>query len=124
MSAKINHNDSYLLAQDISMDLVLKKIEIMIIIDLFVFTVYNFLTKRFHRNKDDAKFSTILLLSAFISFLLINSIISIGIIHENKISQTFHRGEAFSYIIIGMIVACVFCVKYYKYISMKEIEKK
>jgi multisubunit Na+/H+ antiporter MnhF subunit len=96
----------------------------MIIADLFVYTVYNFLTRKFGRNNDDAKFSSILLLSAFVSFLIIDIIISLGIVYNNILSQIFHKGEVLSYIIIGVIVAIFFCIKYYKYTNMKEIEER
>lgn len=96
----------------------------MIIADLFIYIVYSFLTKKFGRNEEDAKFSSILLLSAFLSFLIIDTIISLGMIYDNRISKLFHKGEVLSYVIIGTGVAIFFCIKYYKCTNMKDIEKR
>lgn len=94
------------------------------IIDLFFYSIYNFLTKRLGRNKEDAKYSSVLLTSAFLSFFIIDAIILLGIIKENKFSQLFHRGEVFSFITIGIFVAVFLLIRYYKYINIQHIEHK
>lgn len=96
----------------------------MILIDLFVYTVYNFLTKRLHRNEDDAKFSTVLLLSAFISFFIIDSIHLLGIFKNNRISTIFIEGEALSNLIIMVPIAILVYIRYYKCVSIEKIEDR
>ena len=95
----------------------------MIIADLFMYTVYNFLTKRLHRDKEIAGDSAILYLSAVISFLIIDIITSSGIIYENRISRIFHRGGVLSYLIIFGFTAIFFYIRY-KYISIQSIEER
>jgi H+/Cl- antiporter ClcA len=105
-------------------DLDFNKPKDMIIADLFFYIIYNFLTKRFHRNEDDAKFSTTLLLSAFISFFIIDLILLLGIIHNNKISRIFLDWDIILSVFIAIVIAIIFYLRYYKYKSIKNIKKK
>jgi hypothetical protein len=103
-------------------DLVFNKRCKMKIIDVFFYLIYNFQTKRLGRNIEDAKYSSVLLLSAFISFFIIDIIILLGVVEDNKLSQFFHKGETFSFIVIGISMAILLCIRYYKCIDIHNIE--
>lgn len=96
----------------------------MILADFSIYIIYSFLTKKLGRNVSDAKFSSVLLLSAYISFFIIDSILLIDKIHTNKISQVFLRGGAMSNIIIMIPIDVIFSIRYYKCIRMEDIEKR
>lgn len=96
----------------------------MILLDLFVYTLFSFLTKKLNRNKEDAKFSAILLLSSYLSFFIINIIISLGKFYNNEFTQIFHEGKSLSYIIISVLAATVFCIRYYRILNFNDITER
>jgi len=106
---------------DISADLVFNE-KIIIMIDLFLFYIYTFLTDTFRKNKEDAKFSSILVFSLIISFLVIDIILFLGLVYDNKLSQAFIEGGAISNIIIMIIIAIIFIIRYYRCINIEDIK--
>lgn len=80
-----------------------------------------------YRDKGVAKFRSILALSASISFLIIDIIIILGIIHDNRLTQIFNKfvkDGGISIWIIMIFTATIFFIRYYKFVDLEDIEGK
>ena len=80
-----------------------------------------------YRDNGDAKFSSILALSAFTSFLIIDIIIISGIIYNNRVFFIFDKyvkEGGLSIWIIMILTAILFYIRYYKFVSLENIEEK
>lgn len=96
----------------------------MIIFDLFVGNIYLFLTKKFHRNKSDAKFSAICFLSLYSTFFLLGLISTVGIINNNTISK-YCLDMDFGFIFICSIVfLIVWSIRYYRFVRIEDMLDK
>lgn len=81
------------------------------------------LTKYFRKNETDAKFSSVLLLSAFLSFFIIDIILFLGLIYkDNTFSRLYIEGEATSNIIVMVLSLILIYIRYYKFITPEKIE--
>jgi hypothetical protein len=95
------------------------------LVDLFYYMMYSLQTK--YRNKGDAKYSSVLALSASLSFFIMDTIIILGIIYDNRITQIFDKfvkEGGISIWIIMILTAIILFIRYYKYVSVEDIEKK
>lgn len=95
------------------------------LVDLFYYMICSLQMK--YRDNGDAKFSSILALSAFTSFLIIDIIIISGIIYNNRVFFIFDKyvkEGGLSIWIIMILTAILFYIRYYKFVSLENIEEK
>jgi hypothetical protein len=96
----------------------------MIVIDLFFYTVYKFLTCKFHRSKEDAKHSALSNLCVYFPFFIEILACIIGLFRNNNISQLFVYKPFLHYVIMATLSYIVFRIRYYIFVNVEQIEQK
>lgn len=94
----------------------------MLFIDLFAYTIYKFSHLKLGRAKDDAKLSTLAIMTVYIAFFMLMLSCLIGLIYDNKISQLILDMDVSFVFIIGSIALMIFGIRYYKCYNIEQVK--
>lgn len=92
----------------------------MILADLFVYKIYQFLIK-LGRNKSDAKFTVVCIISLYSTFFLLGLISIIGIIIQNSISRHCIEMDFGFIFITSIIFLIIWSTRYYRFVKIEDI---
>ena len=95
--------------------------------DMFYYLIYSFLNNKLKRGRDNAKFSSLSILSTYLGFLIVVILSIIGLIVDNPISQwtvSSVNNSFFVSMFIVIISLIFFGHRYYKVLDIEDIKKK